>query len=197
MRISILFFLFFSGVILVSCSDEGSADTIIDHESDVQLQENESDQSDTETEDIEVESAVLKWESYHNNRFDFCVAYPENFLMEMGESQNEDGNTFATANKSSEMRASGMYNALEQSISEAFDSATENGTYYDEERIVTYKKQGDNWFVVSGNYNESIFYVRTVLEDDTFYTLYFEYHSSEKEKFKEIIKYTTQDFPNC
>ena len=197
MRSFLVPFLLFSGAILMSCSEETDTSQQEFQEVDLQDQERESEQSATEEDDLLDENAVMVWKSYHNQRFDFCVGYPTNFLKEMGESENQDGNTFSTANESSEMRASGMYNALEQSISEAFDSATENGVYYDDERIVTYKQQKGNWFVVSGRYYESIFYVRTVLEGDNFYTLYFEYHSSEEEKFKEIIKHTTRDFPGC
>lgn len=197
MRNHLVLFVLFIGFLVVSCSEQGEAKP---QENVIELDESELDENemDAETEREEVEkNAPLTWKSYHNQRFDFCVGYPTNFLREMGESENHDGNTFANANGSSEMRASGMYNALEQTIKEAFKSATQNERYYDEERIITYKQQKGNWFVVSGRYYESIFYVKTVLVDDTFYTLYFEYHSSEEAKFKEIIKVTTRDFPKC
>jgi hypothetical protein len=104
---------------------------------------------------------------------------------------------FATANGSSEMRASGMYNALEESIEEAFKSASAKNVYYDSDHQITYKTQKGNWFVISGKYFESIFYVKTVLKGDTFYTIYFEYHPSEKKQFDEIIKRATKSFPDC
>lgn len=199
MRKYLVLFLLFTGVILVSCSEEKANGQYQENELD--LKENESGQNKNEPEqseeDVQAENADMAWELYHNERFDFCVSYPSNFLKEMGESENHDGNIFATANESSEMRASGIYNVLEETIGEVFKSASKNDNYYGEERIITYKQQKDNWFVVSGNYYESIFYVRTVLVDDTFYTLYFEYHSSEAKKFEEIIKHTTRNFPDC
>lgn len=199
MRSYLVLFLFFVGLMITSCSEQGKAkpqETEIEVD-DANLDRDEDhNDSDTETIDVEKE-APLTWKSYHNQRFDFCVGYPTNFLRELGESENHDGNTFANANGSSEMRASGMYNALEQTIGEAYKSATKNDRYYEDERIVTYKAQKGNWFVVSGRYYESIFYVKTVLKGDNFYTLYFEYHPSEEAKFKEIIKQTTKDFPKC
>lgn len=197
MRNSLVLFLLFSGAIVVSCSEVDRTDDSTQIETDIQDQEKELEQSESEDKNVIEENDVMSWKSYHNERFDFCVGYPMNFLTEMGESENHDGNTFATENESSEMRASGIINVLDQSIEDAFKSATENGTYYEDEQIITYKRQSDNWFVISGKYYESIFYVKTVLEGDTFYTLYFEYHSSEEDKFKKIIKHTTKDFPNC
>ncbi len=199
MRKYFVFFFLFVGLIMGSCSEEKADGQLQENELD--LKENELDlnmdkqeQSEEEREDKNV---TLTWKLYHNERFDFCVDYPSNFLKEMGESENHDGNIFATANESSEMRVSGIYNVLEETIEEALESSTKNNTYYAGEQIITYKQQKDNWFVVSGNYYESIFYARTVLIEDTFYTLYFEYHSSEAKKFDEIIKHTTRNFPGC
>lgn len=196
MRNLLMFSLLFTGVFLTSCSEEGNSE---DSTQDLELNKLETDAAEPESDEDEVLDAntEMTWKSYENERFQFCVEYPTNFLKEMGESENHDGNSFANANESSEMRASGILNVLDESIEEAFASATENGTYYNDEQTITYKRQKDNWFVVSGNYYESIFYVKTVLKGDTFYTLYFEYHPSEEEKFKTIIKRTTKNFPSC
>lgn len=194
--------LFILGLVLVSCSEEASTVDLKAEElelkaRELELREKELDKADTDKVDSKDGKSDFEWDTYYNQRFDFSVEYPTNFLKEKGESENRDGNTFTNANGSSEMRVSGTYNALDQTIVEAFQSATENNRFYNEERIVTYKVQKGNWFVVSGKYNESIFYVKTILKGDTFYSLYFEYHSSEEAKFKEIIKHTTRDFPKC
>lgn len=197
MRNLLILCLLFSGVLLVSCTQEGSADEEVGLENPaIDSNQNEIDQPEIVKDDLN-ENAVLSWKSYHNERFNFCVGYPSNFLREVGESENHDGNTFENANGSSEMRASGIANVLEETIEEAFESATKDGSYFEDEQIITYKQQKGNWFVVSGKYYESIFYAKTVLKDDTFYTLYFEYHTSEEDKFKEIIKTTTRNFPGC
>ena len=198
MQISRLFFFLAATGLFIGCTEvEGEglseAEGIEVDDTDLSHEEVEVD-ADNNQRDADIE---LIWKTYHNQRFDFCVDYPSNFLNPSGESENHDGNTFANANGSSEMRASGMYNALDETAAEAFERATENDNYYDEERKISYKLQKDNWFVISGNYNESIFYVKSILVDDTFYTLYFEYHSSETDQFDEIIKRTTKDFPEC
>lgn len=192
------FFLFLAITCAFAACTEPSAEAL---EDEIELEDSESNSDETEQPTPEKESSwdkpLSNWKSYHNQRFEFCLDYPSSFLTEMGESENHDGNTFANANGSSEMRASGIYNALDETVAEAFERATEKDTYYEDEKVITYKQQKDNWFVASGTYYESIFYVKTVLVEDTFYTLYFEYHSSEKEKFDEIIKRTTKNFPKC
>ena len=196
MRNYCILVLVLSGFILFSCSGEATG-----NENEINQEETSGDSNmnvldeDAIDEGEEVETG-LTWKNYYNQRFDFCIDYPSNFLAPTGESENNDGNTFTNANGSSEMRVSGIYNALEESIEEAYDRATENGVYYDDERKITYKTQKDNWFVVSGNYNESIFYVRSSLVQDTFFTLYLEYHVSEVQQFDEIIK-RAEDFPGC
>lgn len=198
MRKLLVLFILLTGGLLTSCNEEESARNFLEDQIELEDPSDDSDETDHSiTDEVLDENEVMTWKSYHNERFDFCVGYPANFLRPMGESMNHDGNTFANANGSSEMRVSGIFNVLEETINEAFESTTEGGTYYEDERIITYKQQKGNWFVVSGKYYESIFYVRTVLIEDTFYTLYFEYHQSEADKFKEIIKTTTRDFPEC
>lgn len=187
-----------SSLFLFSCSMDGDNES---EENGVGVEEasgnSDGEVMDEETmQEVEEAEGKLVWNNYHNERFDFCIDYPSNFLSPQGESENHDGNTFANANGSSEMRVSGIYNALDETIEEAFERATENGVYYDDERKITYKAQEDNWFVASGNYYESIFYVRSALIRDTFFTLYLEYHSSEVQKFDEIIK-RAKDFPEC
>mgnify|MGYP006233676781 CR=1 FL=1 len=202
MRISKVFFALLLLIVFVACSEtSGEAtdqDTAVEQDGEGVVTNDDASNDAEGEEEVKPEDVPLAdWKSYHNERFDFCVSYPANFLTPQGEAENHDGNSFANANGSSEMRASGIYNALDETAAEAYERATENDRYYDEERVITYKRQKDNWFVASGKYNESIFYARTTLVRDTFYTLYFEYHSSEENKFSEIIKRNTRVFPDC
>jgi len=191
----ILVFLLMLG--FVACNegsgDNSGNDELIEAEDDTQ----NTDQASSEDEIDPADQPLAIWKSYHNERFDFCVEYPSNFLTPQGESQNYDGNVFVNANGSSEMRASGIFNALSETVEDAYERATEDDTYYEDERKITYKRQKDNWFVLSGTYYESIFYVKTALVRDTFYTLYFEYHPSEKEEFDAIIERNSSAFPDC
>lgn len=201
MRSSKLFLFLLLLIVFVACNQSTGEATEVDETTELEDGDNAEDSEQNKNEDVEVvnpaDEQLTNWKTYHNERFDFCVSYPANFLSPKGESENHDGNTFANANGSSEMRASGIYNALSETVEEAFERASKNGTYYEDERNITYKRQKDNWFVVSGKYYESIFYVRTTLIEDTFYTLYFEYHPSEESKFSEIIKRNTRNFPSC
>ncbi len=202
MRIVFLLFTLIFGLALLSCSNDGSADSLKAKELDLnkrelELRRMERDQKKEQDSGQKQQLEALKWDFYYNGRFEFCADYPANFLRPQGESQNNDGNVFTTANGSSEMRASGMYNVLDESITEAFKSASAKNVYYDSEHQITYKAQKGNWFVISGTYFESIFYVKTILIGETFYTVYFEYHPSERKQFDEIIKRVTKNFPAC
>ena len=182
----------------VACSEPSVKSPNDEETIEVEMDQDLSEPEEEEEEETDSSNEPLgAWESYYNSRFEFCVEYPANFLNPKGESQNRDGNTFTNANGSSEMRASGTYNALDETVEEAFARATEGGKYYEDERKITYKRQKDNWFVISGNYYESIFYVKTTFVGDTFYTLYFEYHPSEKAIFDKVIERNTKSFPNC
>lgn len=190
-----------SGVL--SCSGDGNAEALEakalelkKRELDLQKKERHQQKSQ-ESDETQAEQKSLMWEDYFNGRFEFCVDYPSNFLSPQGESENNDGNVFTTANGTGEMRVSGMYNVLDESIAEAFKSASAKNQYYDADHQITYKAQKGDWFVISGKYFESIFYVKTKLKGDTFYTISFEYHPSEKKQFEEIIKRTTKNFPEC
>jgi hypothetical protein len=202
MRVVFLLFTLIFGLVVLSCSNDGSADSLKAKELDLkkrelEVQRKERDQQKKSDSGEKKQIESLKWDSYSNGRFEFCVEYPTNFLRAQGESENNDGNVFATANGSSEMRASGMYNVLDEPITEAFKSASAKNVYYDTDHRITYKAQKGNWFVISGMYFESIFYVKTLLIEDTFYTVYFEYHPSESAQFDEIIDRVTKDFPGC
>lgn len=204
MRSFLIFLVLAIGVGFVSCRNDGKSEDgseAREHEfekRELDVRKIEREQlSKRESGEPKVEMQSLKWESYHNGRFEFCAEYPSNFLRPRGESENNDGNVFVTENGSSEMRASGMYNVLDESIVEAFKSATAKNVYYDSDHHITYKQQKGDWFVISGTYFESIFYVKTILKGDRFYTIYFEYHPSERKQFDEIIKRVAEDFPGC
>lgn len=203
MRVTHLLIILFFGAGVLSCSGDGNAEALKAKElelkkRELELEKKERDQQKSqESDETQAEQQKLMWENYFNGRFEFCVDYPSNFLRPQGESENNDGNVFATANGTGEMRVSGMYNVLDESIAEAFKSATVMNQYYDADHQITYKAQKGNWFVISGKYFESIFYVKTILKGDTFYTISFEYHPSEKKQFDEIIKRSTKNFPEC
>ena len=203
MRVTHLFIILFVAAGVLSCSSDGNADSLKAKELELKQRELDLQKKERAQEmkqkanDAQADLTSLKWENYFNTRFEFCVDYPSSFLRPQGESENNDGNVFATTNGTGEMRVSGIYNVLDESIAEAFKSATAKNQYYDADHQITYKVQKGDWFVISGKYFESIFYVKTKLKGDTFYTISFEYHPSEKKQFDEIIKRTTKNFPEC
>ena len=96
-------------------------------------------------------------QEYCNDRFSFCIQYPENFTGE-GESGNGDGQIFLSKDKEAEIRAYGelVLEEVKDNFSEEYASAAR--------RIdVSYKVVKPDWFVISGLDKEGrIVYRKTV-----------------------------------
>ena len=58
---------------------------------------------------------------------------------------------------------------------------------YNHTGLDTYKRQKDNWFVVSGYIGPKIFYQKTFLSNDMFKTFYIEYPESQRSIYDPIL----------
>ena len=101
------------------------------------------------------------YRTYHNNSFDYSISYPSNYLIMQGASPaNGDGRNFASKDGRVEMVVYARNNTPEQCLREIYDGELKSN------RVVTYKKFKDKWFVVSGFEDNKVFYQKTILEDD-------------------------------
>jgi len=92
-------------------------------------------------------------EKYCNARFGFCVRYPAS-LMKDRAPENDDGRRFDNGN-SLVMTVSGINNVLNDTRKSEMRSAR------DEFDRITYQAQGKNWFVLSGQKNDVVIYLKT------------------------------------
>lgn len=143
-----------------------------------------------------IENPMPNYSNYFNERFKFCSIYPADYLYPQGESANGDGQTFLSKDGESLMLVSAMF-SIGETIAESFASATQGGYYYNREKIITYKVLKDNWFVVLGKTKGKVFYIKRILDNDSFKTIYFEYPNSELSIFDVIISHVTKQFPKC
>ncbi len=138
--------------------------------------------------------ATDTYEIYHNDRFDYSIAYPKDVLFPQGESDNGDGQKFLSKDAEASLIVYGSNNALNQSLEEVYREESRGGTAENPKKVVTYKVQEDNWFVVSGYNAGRIFYQKTIFADDVLKTFVFEYDESQRELYDPIAKRLEKSF---
>jgi hypothetical protein len=128
----------------------------------------------------------VNYRTYSNARYGFSIAYPVGILNPQGESDNGDGQKFASRNGSATLLAFGS-NRMDRSLQDEFQSAQEN-------RNVTYRVLRRDMFVVSGLANGKIFYQKTLLRGDSFKTFIIEYDEGERATFDPITSRIARSF---
>lgn len=98
---------------------------------------------------------------YINRKFGFSVIYPSKLLVSSYESENADGASFWSADKSALLTTFGTHHLLSGSLKEEFEE-TVNG-YLKEGNYVTYKGYTPERFVVGGLGKEQVFFLRRFL----------------------------------
>jgi hypothetical protein len=116
---------------------------------------------------------------YCNTRYGFCVSYPIHFRMEPPPA-NDDGRRFYDRN-GFVMTASGINNALRDTLQTEMRSQSGD---FDK---ITYRSQGENWFVLSGHKGVNILYRKTFVGNGSINHLYIEYPARLKAKYDETV----------
>ncbi len=119
--------------------------------------------------------AQPRYKSYCNARFDFCVDHPATFGMGPAPTNN-DGREFSDRDGFF-MIASGMHNALENSLIDEMKSQEED---FDK---ITYRVKKKNWFVLSGYKDNDILYLKTYIGKEFIYHLYIRYPTELKTEY--------------
>jgi hypothetical protein len=136
-------------------------------------------------------SDAISYKFYNNARYQYSIAYPAGILIPQGEADNGDGQKFLSKDGKVVMLVYGQFNALNQTLKNAFSEALREGT---PGGAVTYKLLKNNWFVVSGTVSNRVFYQKTILVDDTFKTFRIEYPESQKDAFDKITGEIARSF---
>ena len=151
------------------------------------------------TEGYTIDNEYFKFETYCNVRFGFCIDYPSGRLFPQGESGNGDGQIFKSKNAATTMWVYRDFRDNEDpdskfDIESAFilDTGVENPEK--SKRVITYKKLGKNFYVISGYNNEKIFYQKTINTDAGLATSLIEYPESEKDYYNKVSETIFQSF---
>lgn len=139
----------------------------------------------------------IQYNTYTNVRYAFRVLYPSGVLIPQGEADNGDGQRFISKDKKVVMVASGINNPEpeEYSLKSRYnDDIKENKDYPG--RRVTYKKLTKNWYVVSGNEGENIFYLKVIYKHnmEQFVTVMITYPKSQRAFYDPIVATISSNF---
>ena len=78
----------------------------------------------------------------------------------------------------------GSNNVFDESLEDQYLDESRGGMDDNPKKVVTYKALRKNWFVYVSGYNSGkVFYQKTLLNNNQFKTLYFEYDESKKKYF--------------
>lgn len=121
------------------------------------------------------------YNQYCNARFSYCLDYPD-FLKAQPESPNGDGQIFINKKGDEVLRVFGRLNldAEGEIISLEQQFKTDIKDNLKKKNVITYKKLGETFFVISGYRNGKIFYQKTILKNDAFAFAILEYSKDEK-----------------
>lgn len=123
----------------------------------------------------------LTYKDYYNNRYKFSIKYPDN-LIKGEESTNGDGITFTNENGNVKLIVFGSNNIFDTTAKSAYEDTLK------EIKNVAYKKQSENWYVISWVKNNKIIYKKEVVGDGSINTLIFEYPLTEKKLYDEFLQ---------
>ncbi len=137
-------------------------------------------------------AAETNYKKYQNGSFSYEILYPESILFPKKESGGGDGREFISRDKKVAMLAYGSHNfdAPEFTPKSMYDDELKNTSGLHQNRIITYKKFANTWYVISGTEGDKVFYTKVlfrILKDDVqAITFHIEYPQSNKAVYDPI-----------
>ena len=118
---------------------------------------------------------------YVNQKYGYGIACPATFAPQ-GESDAGDGQVFLAPKDAGEIRVYAAYNVMNSTLDQRYkESAAMVGGK------PQYSVRKKDWFVVSGMMDGKIYYEKTLLQKDVFYTVSFTYSPEAKEMFAPVV----------
>ncbi len=124
------------------------------------------------------------WKVYTNVRFQYSICYPQDLLVPQGEAENSDGQKFL-AKDGAKLIVFGQNNALNEPLKDALEDTASRLAGVSGK--VTYKAIKSDWFVVSGQTGQSVFYAKMLYARKEFKSFELTYDSSASAVYKPVI----------
>lgn len=138
-------------------------------------------------------SSHIKFDRYCNNRFGYCIDYPVALLIPQGEAGNGDGQAFKSDNGMATLLVYRDFrDNIDPEVVFTLDQAYKEDlkAYAKDGKSVSYKTCGKLFYVISGTYQDMIFYQKTILsEEGKPVTSLLEYKASEKELYNKVCEH--------
>ncbi len=134
----------------------------------------------------------VKYETYHNDRYDYTVEYPD-FLVPQGESDSEDGQKFFSEDEEIRML---VYYQFKNDVNAEGENLPIEKAYEEELSYkvgVTSKKLEKDHYIIESR-EENMMFTDYVLFRDNYFDINFEYPESEKGRMKSVIEHVIKSF---
>jgi hypothetical protein len=124
---------------------------------------------------------------YCNARYDYCIGYPT-FLIPQPEAYNGDGRIFTDKQGRKILVVFGYFNqdlngrpmTLQQQYSKDIKQLLLS------KASISYRKLGNNFYVLSGTQKDKIFYQKTIIKKDAFCSAILEYKAAGKAVYDSV-----------
>lgn len=129
--------------------------------------------------------------SYYNERYDYSVDCPI-FLVPQGQSDSQDGQTFISDDNKRKMSVYRTFKAI-TGDNPPIESAFEEDIQISEN--ITEKQLFDSYYFVKGKIDNNTFYKQyTILANDDYFVIYFEYPADDEQLFESISQHVSESF---
>lgn len=143
--------------------------------------------TDNKNTDTNVGKEEVTYKLYKNGRYDFSIEYPS-ILQSKQLSANGDGIRLSTTDGSTELTVSGINNVSNETV------VSEYNKLVSEHSNASYKKQQDNWFIVTWVEGDKIVYEKRVIGSGSSNTFIIKYSISNKDYYDSIISHLNSTF---
>ena len=127
----------------------------------------------------------IKYATYQNVRYRYSICFPPDLLEPQPESDNGDGRSFVGAN-GSELSVWGSYNVFDETNESAKEEDKSN--FLDRGFAITYEFIGKDWYVLTGNKGDTIFYRKSFVYPDKIVSFEITYHSEDAPIFDVVTE---------
>lgn len=182
----ILFVLAFFSFDCSNTNNESNENTATKNNTEVNNENIKNTETDESTKQVENElNETIRYETYCNSKFDYCVDYPVDILIPQEESPMGDGRIFLSDDETRKMTVWGEFNILDETLQQRME---DNMVEVDNaETEIT-----DEFFVIKGMQNGKHYYQKTKMVDDRFVTIVIKYPAEKARSCEKVIQHITK-----